>query len=98
MVDETGIVFDDVAEHFTGNFDESCFMANQDGSIKIVAYGIKKKTENNFDDCCASVKIFRQGNCFGNQGPFIVLSKGSMVGSKHSVNLILEKACHPTLM
>ena len=37
MEDGTGVIFDNVAENFTGNFDESCFMDNQYGSIKIVA-------------------------------------------------------------
>ena len=55
----TGVVFDDVAEHLTGNIDDSCFMANHYGSIKIVASGSKKKTEKNFDDFRASITSFR---------------------------------------
>ena len=98
MVDGTGVVFDDVADQFTGNFYESCFMANQDGIIKIVASGIKKKTENNCDYFCASVTILSGGNCFGKRGPLIFLSKGNMVGSKNTVNLSPTKSCHPTLM
>ena len=76
----TVVVFDNVADRFTSNFDESCFMANQDGGIKIVASGGKKKTENNCHDCRASVTRSRVGNCFGNQGIFIFLSKGNTVG------------------
>ena len=73
-------------------------MANQDGSIKFLASGIKKKTDNNCDDCCASVTILSGGNCFVNRGPLIFLSKGNMVGSKNTVNLSPTKSCHPTLM
>ena len=79
----TGVVFDDVTEHFTGNFDEICFMANQDGSIKIVASGSNKKTDKNCDDCCSSVTSLRGGSCFVNQGLFIFLSKRNTVGSKN---------------
>ena len=64
MADGTGVVFDDVAEHFTGNFDESCFMLNQDGSIKIVASVIKKKIKNNCDNLCASIIILRGEKSF----------------------------------
>ena len=83
MADGNGVVFDDVAEHFTGNFDESYFMANEDGGIKIVSSGRKKKTERNCDDCRASVTILIGGNCFGNEGTFIFLSIGNTVESKN---------------
>ena len=80
MVYGTGAFFDDVAERFTGSFDESLFMANQYESIKIVASGGKKKTDKNCDDFRASVTSLREGAFFGNQGPFIFLSKGNTVG------------------
>ena len=47
MADVTGAVFENVAEHFTGNFDESFFTSNQDGIIQILASGRKKKTDKN---------------------------------------------------
>ena len=62
--------FYDVADHLTGNFDESCFMANQDGSIKFLASRRNNKTKNNCDDYHASVPSLIGGNCFGNQGLF----------------------------
>ena len=95
MSDETGVVFDDVAEHFTDNFDESCFMANQDGSIKIVASGSKKKTEKNCYGCCESVTIFIEGNCFGNHGPFIFYIKGKHGWVKKFPELDSEKSMPP---
>ena len=82
MEDRTGVIFDNVAENFTGNFDESFFMDNQYGSIKIVASGFKNKTDKNCGDCRASVTRSRGVNCFGNQGPFIFISKVNTVGSK----------------
>ena len=51
----TVVVFDDVDEHFTVNFDESCLMDNQYGSIKIVASGSKNKTEKNCHNLRASI-------------------------------------------
>ena len=83
MADENRVVFDNVAEHFTGNVFESCFMSNQYRSIKIVASGSKNKTEKNCDDCRASVTILIGGNCFGNEGTFIFLSIGNTVESKN---------------
>ena len=73
MADVTGAVFENVAEHFAGNFDESFFTSNQDGSIKILASVGKKKTYKNCDYCRASVASLIRGNCFGNQGPLIFI-------------------------
>ena len=73
-------------------------MANQYGSIKVVAYDSKKKTDNNCDYFRASVKILKGGNCFGNQGPLIFILKGNTVGQNNYVNLITKVACHTTLM
>ena len=55
-------------------------MANQYGSIKVVAYDSKKKTDNNCDYFRASVASLRGVNFFGNQGSFIFLSKVNTVG------------------
>ena len=75
-----GVVFDNVSEKFTGNFDESLFVANQGGSIKIIASGIKMKNEKNCDYFRASIASLRGVNVFGNQGSFIFLSKVNTVG------------------
>ena len=83
MVYGTGVVFGDESEHFTGNFDESCFMVNRYGSIKIVSSVSKKRTENNCDNFLASVTSLKGGNCFGNQGPLIFLSRGKSVGPEN---------------
>ena len=74
--DGSGVDFDDVCEHFVGNIDESCFMANSDGKVKVIASAAKRKTEANRDDCRASVTSIRCGNAAGDQGPFIFLAKG----------------------
>ena len=46
MSDVTGVVFYDIADHLTGNFDESCFMTNQDGSIEFLDSRRKNKTNS----------------------------------------------------
>ena len=95
MIYGTGAAFEDVAEHFTGNSDDNCFMDNQDGSIKILASVGKKKTDKNCDDCRASIKISKGRNCFGSQGPFIFLSNVNMVGSKFFHELDSNRSLPP---
>ncbi|KAG7372912.1 hypothetical protein IV203_033636 [Nitzschia inconspicua] len=43
--------FAQVHDSFVGNLDESCFMANADGSVKVVGSAAKTKTEKITDDC-----------------------------------------------
>ena len=87
-LDGTGVTFDEVSEHFVGNIDESCFMANQDGSVKVVASAAKRKTEANRDDCRCSITSLRSGNAAGDQGPFIFLAKGKRNECHHSLRYL----------
>jgi len=74
--DGYGVDYEDIAEHFFGNMDETCFQANADGSVKVIASSSKKKTEANRDDCRTSITSVRIGNAAGDQGPFVFLAKG----------------------
>ena len=87
-LDGTGVTFDKVSEHFIGNIDESCFMANQDGSFKVIASAAKRKTEANRDDCRCSITSLCSGNAAGNQGPFIFLAKGKRNECHHSLRYL----------
>jgi len=40
---------------FLGNLDETCLMANADGSVRVTASQAKKKTEKNTDDSRTSI-------------------------------------------
>ena len=75
-VDGSGCDYEDLKEHFFGNLDETAFVGNSDGSVKVIASKLKKKTEANRDDCRASITSIRIGNAAGDQGPFIFLAKG----------------------
>ena len=68
--------FELVADSFFGNMDESCFMANADGKVKVIASSEKKKTEKITDDCRASITSVRCGMASGEEGPYIFLAKG----------------------
>ena len=74
--------FDDLKDHFTGNFDETCFMSNAHGDIKVVATNKKIKTEKISDDCRASITSCRTGTAAGTQGSFIFLAKGTTINHK----------------
>jgi len=62
-------------DHFLGNLDETCLMANADGSVRVIASLSKKKTEKNTDDSRASITSLRIGLASGTQGPFTFLAK-----------------------
>jgi len=96
--DGTGVDFQDVCDHFVGNIDESCFMANGDGSIKVIASSHKKKTEAIRDDCRSSITSLRSGNAAGDQGPFIFLAKGKKNDCHRSLNprSLENDQCMPT--
>ena len=70
-------------------------MATQGGSIKIVASVINNKTNKNCDYFPASVTNLIEVNCFGNQGTFIFISKGKMVGSKKYRELESNRSLTP---
>jgi hypothetical protein len=71
--------FDKVCDHFFGNLDESCFMANADGKVKVIASSDKKKTEKITDDCRSSITSVRVGFASGDEGPYIFLAKGQEI-------------------
>jgi hypothetical protein len=89
--------FDELCDHFFGNTDETCYMANADGGVRVIASASKKKTEKISDDCRASVTSLRLGMASGTQGPFIFLAKGksidrkSLRGDLHVTNPLVPK-------
>jgi len=83
--------FMQVEDHFFGNLDETCLMANADGSIRVIASASKKKTEQNTDDSRASITSLRVGTAAGTQGPFIFLAKGSRIDRPSLKNIFKEQ-------
>jgi len=71
--------FEKVTDSFFGNLDESCFMANADGKVKVIAASNKSKTEKITDDCRASITSVRIGMASGEEGPYIFLAKGQKI-------------------
>lgn len=84
--------FEDVQDHFFGNLDETCLMANSDGSIRVIASSNKKKTEKNTDDSRASITSLRVGMASGEQGPFTFLAKGTRM-DRPSIKTLLNTRC-----
>ena len=68
--------YENQKEYFFGNLDETCLMANADGSVRVIASQGKKKTEKNADDSRTSITSLRVGLASGEQGPFTFLAKG----------------------
>jgi hypothetical protein len=71
--------FEKVTDSFFGNLDESCFMANSDNKILIIASDAKRKPEKITDDCRASITSVRCGMASGEEGPYIFLAKGQKI-------------------
>jgi len=69
-------------DHFLGKLDETCLMANADGSVRVIASLSKKKTEKNTDDSRASIASLR--NWFGlrHTRSIYIPSKGCSHGPK----------------
>jgi len=91
-------------DYFFGNLDETCLMANADGSVRVLASASKKKTEKNTDDSRASITSLRIGLASGTQGPFTFLAKGVQMDRKSvdykSVKRTLSQrqpSCHVSL-
>ena len=84
--------FEHFQDHFFGNMDETCLMANADGEIRVLASAAKKKTEKATDDCRSSITSLRVGMTSGTQGPFTFLAKGLKM-DKPSLNKILKERC-----
>jgi len=68
-----------VQDCFLGNLDETCLMANADGSACVTASQAKKKTQKNTDDSRTSIASPQIGMASGDQGPFAFLANGSRV-------------------
>jgi len=81
-----------VQDCFLGNLEETCLMANADGSVRVMASQAKKKTEKNTDDSRASIASLRIGMTSGNQGPFAFLAKGSRM-DRPSITKLLKEQC-----
>jgi hypothetical protein len=86
--------FEDVQEHFVGNFDEACLMAN-DGKVHVIASSEKSKTEKVMDDNRASITTLRVGMASGDQGPFIFLITGKKVEREKMKDLCKYFKCPP---
>jgi len=82
----------EVEDHFFGNLDETCLMANADGSVRVIASMTKKKTEKNVDDSRASIASLRAGMASGIQGPFAFLAKGTQ-SDRPSLKNTLKTQC-----
>ena len=50
--------------------DETCLMASDDGSCKVVGDAERKKHEKKTADCRASITLYRVGNAAGDTGPW----------------------------
>ena len=81
-------------DFFFGNLDETCLMANADGTVRVIASASKKKTEKNTDDSRASITSLRIGLSSGTQGPFTFLAKGTRMERK-SITRLLKEQCPP---
>ena len=84
--------FEMLQDHFFANLDETCLMANGDGSIRVLGSAAKKKTEKISDDSRASVTSIRVGNAAGMQGPFVFLAKGIKF-DRPPIKRILKDRC-----
>ena len=82
----------ELEDHFFGNLDETCLMANADGTVRVIGSASKKKTEKNTDDSRASITSLRIGLASGAQGPFTFLAKGVRVDRK-SISTLLKEQC-----
>jgi len=74
--------FHPLREYFVANLDETCYMSNMDGQVRVVASAAKKKTEKITDDSRLSITSIRVGTAGGTQGPFIFLAKGQSIEYK----------------
>ena len=91
-LNQPAIEFEDLCHHFWGNLDETCFQANADGSVKVIASSEKKKTEKISEDCRSSITSLRIGMASGIQGPFTFLAKG-VKNDRPALNKVLQKRC-----
>jgi len=92
-LNQPAAAFAQLEDHFFGNFDENCLMANADGSVRVMASNTKKKTEKNTDDSRASITSLRVGMASGEQGPFTFLAKGSERFNRPSLQVLLKTRC-----
>jgi len=79
-------------DHFLGNLNETCLMANADGSVRVIASLAKKKTKKNADDSRASIASPQIGLASGTRGPFAFLAKGVRMDRK-SIAKALKDRC-----
>ena len=79
-------------DHFFGNMDETCLMANADGAVRVLASAGKKKTEKNSNDSRVSITSLRVGMASGDQGPFTFLARGNRF-DRPSVKKVIKERC-----
>ena len=65
----TGKQFGEVMKHFIVGGDESCFMADADGNLKIFAEKGRNKHEKKAGDYRGSLTAMRYGAAGGSNGP-----------------------------
>ena len=86
----TGKSFGELLPHFIIGGDETCMIADADGSFKILGEAGKRKHERKTSDYRGSITMYRTGNCAGNNGPTAFIMKGKRVKDGVDDNLLVR--------
>lgn len=88
-------IFWEVIDHFVVGGDEACFMADANGSLKVMGAAGVKKHEKKVSDMRPSITAFRSGTAAGNNGStgFIMIMRGVRKKTSFTYEWLLKEGC-----
>ena len=89
----TGKSFGELLPHFIIGGDETCMIADADGSLKVLGSAGRKKHEKKTSDFRGSITMYRSGNCAGNNGPTAFIMKGKKRRDGWRDDILLKNGC-----
>jgi hypothetical protein len=72
----SGKTFGELIHHFITGGDETCFMACEEGTVKVIGSAGRSKHEKKTVDSRISITIYRTGSVAGDTGPSVFLLAG----------------------
>lgn len=89
----TGKTFGELIIHFIVGGDESGFIANADGVIRVVGDRSKSKHEKNCADSRSSITLYRTGCVAGNNGPTAFIMAGKKRRTGFTDKFLMDHGC-----
>ena len=90
---KTGKTFGELIIYFIVAGDESGFIANADGTLRIVGDRKKRKHEKNCADSRASMTLYRTGSVAGHNGPTCFVMAGKKRRTGYTDKFLFDNGC-----